>query len=253
MMKSVVYDSLRVEIHDDRKSMGNSAAERTAGLIRAVAGRKGSVNMIFAAAPSQNDLLAALCGMSDIPWDKVNALHMDEYLGLGSDAPQRFANYLKEHLFNHVECREVNFIDTAASDSDSEIGRYSDLLKKYPPDIVCLGIGENGHIAFNDPPVADFKDPALVKAIELDEVSRIQQVHDGCFDSLDKVPRRALTLTVPALFSGVNMVCVVPTKYKAEAVRRMLTGEISTECPASILRNHSSATLYLDNESSALL
>ena len=252
-MQQREYDQLKVEIHQNREDMGLAAARRTAELIRKIAREKGRVNMIFAAAPSQNEVLKSLRETADIPWEKVNALHMDEYLGLDERAPQRFSNYLQDHIFKFISCGSVHFINTAASQSEEEIRRYSDLLENFPPDIVCMGVGENGHIAFNDPPDADFNDPFFVKEIQLDEKSRIQQVHDGCFAKLDDVPRRALTLTVPALFSGKHLICAVPTKFKAAAVKAMLSEDISPDCPASILRKHEDAVLYLDRESASLI
>ena len=252
MEKSTV-EKLNVEIHPVREEMGKAAAERCAGLIRKIAAEKGTVSMIFAAAPSQNDLLESLRNIPDIPWQAVTAFHMDEYIGLPAGAPQLFSSYLKEHLFNHVQCREVHYINAAAPDVDAETKRYSDLLRSFPVDIVCMGIGENGHIAFNDPPVADFSDPVLIKTVTLDEKSRVQQVHDGCFPNIDSVPKNALTLTIPALVSAQHLLCVVPTRLKAQAVNAMLTQDVSTDCPASVLRRHGSAYLYLDRESASLL
>ena len=212
-------------------------------------------NMIFAAAPSQNEMLAALAAQPGIEWNRVNAFHMDEYIGLAPDAPQGFANFLRAAIFTKVPFRSVNCLDgTAASrDPAAECARYSQLLRRFPVDITCMGIGENGHIAFNDPPVADFDDPALVKPVALDEICRNQQVHDGCFATLDDVPTHALTLTVPALMHAAQVFCVVPAATKARAVRDTLLGDIRTACPASILRRHPAATLYLDADSASLL
>ena len=185
----------------------------------------------------------------------MNAFHMDEYIGLAPDAPQGFANFLRAAIFTKVPFRSVNCLDgTAASrDPAAECARYSQLLRRFPVDITCMGIGENGHIAFNDPPVADFDDPALVKPVALDEICRNQQVHDGCFATLDDVPTHALTLTVPALMHAAQVFCVVPAATKARAVRDTLLGDIRTACPASILRRHPAATLYLDADSASLL
>ena len=207
MTKTISINQFRVKIYDTRADMGFCAADEAAAAIRGVLAQKEECNMIFAAAPSQNEI------------------------------------------------RSVNCLDgTAASrDPAAECARYSQLLRRFPVDITCMGIGENGHIAFNDPPVADFDDPALVKPVALDEICRNQQVHDGCFATLDDVPTHALTLTVPALMHAAQVFCVVPAATKARAVRDTLLGDIRTACPASILRRHPAATLYLDADSASLL
>ena len=209
--------------------------------------------MIFAAAPSQNEVLAALAHDKEIPWERVHAFHMDEYIGLSSDAPQGFGNFLRAHIFGIAPFASVSYIDISATDADAECARYASLLDEAPIDIVVMGIGENGHIAFNDPPVADFGDSKTVKPVALDEICRKQQVNDGCFATIDDVPKTAITLTVPTLFAGDALFCIVPAKTKANAVRDTLTGKIGEWCPATILRRHANATLYLDGDSSALL
>ena len=179
---------------------------------------------------------------------------MDEYIGLDKDAPQGFGKYLRDRLFDQVPFKSVNCIDCTAVDPEAEGERYSQVLRDNPTDIVCLGIGENGHIAFNDPPVADFNDPKLVKIVELDPVCRQQQVNDGCFATLSDVPTHALTLTVPALVRAPYAVCVVPATTKAQAVHDTLCNdEISEKCPATILRRHDNATLYIEPNSASLL
>lgn len=254
MTKTISINQFRVKIYDTRAEMGFCAADEAAA-IRGVLAQKEECNMIFAAAPSQNEMLAALASQPGIEWNRVNAFHMDEYIGLAPDAPQGFANFLRAAIFTKVPFRSVNCLDgTAASrDPAAECARYSQLLRRFPVDITCMGIGENGHIAFNDPPVADFDDPALVKPVALDEICRNQQVHDGCFATLDDVPTHALTLTVPALMHAAQVFCVVPAATKARAVRDTLLGDIRTACPASILRRHPAATLYLDADSASLL
>lgn len=255
MTRTIPFGTLPVKISDTRQEMGLRAADEIAAAIRNVLSQKETCNVIFAAAPSQNEVLAALIARTDIEWGRVNAFHMDEYIGLAPDAPQGFANFLRAAIFDRVPLRTVNCLDGAAASRDAaaECARYSELLREYPVDITCMGIGENGHIAFNDPPVADFDDPVLVKPVALDEICRNQQVHDGCFASLDDVPTHALTLTVPVLMRAKHVFCVVPAPAKAPAVRDTLLGEISTACPASILRRHPDAVLYLDEDSAALL
>jgi len=208
--------------------------------------------MIFAAAPSQSEMLAALRVAEGIRWPGIEAFHMDEYRGLANDAPQRFANFLRAALFDRVPLRAAHLLDAEGLPVADEMKRYTALLNAAPIDVVCLGVGENGHIAFNDPAVADFADPVMIKEVELDEKCRWQQVHDGAFARLEAVPVRAITLTVPALMQARSMFCVVPGARKAAAVKVMLTGPIEVSCPASILRRHPDCTLYLDAESASL-
>ena len=209
--------------------------------------------MIFAAAPSQNDVLKALVEDKEIEWNRVNAYHMDEYIGLDKSASQGFGNFLKAHIFDLVDFKSVNYIDIATTDPEAEAQRYGKLLTENPTDIVIMGIGENGHIAFNDPPVADFKDKKAVKAVTLDEICRNQQVNDGCFNKIEEVPKTAITLTVPTLFAGDYLFCIVPAKTKAKAVRATLNDDINEKCPATILRRHKNAVLYLDSDSSSIV
>ncbi len=246
-------DKLEIKCYGSRESMGEAAACDAANTVRELLKQKDEVNMIFAAAPSQNEMLAALIREKGIDWTRVNAFHMDEYIGLPADAPQGFGNFLKERIFSRLPLKSVHYLNGQCTNREAECRRYSELLEAFPVDVVCLGIGENGHIAFNDPSVADFHDSKLVKVVGLDSVCRGQQVHDGCFKELADVPTHALTLTIPALTRGKHMFCVVPASTKAQAVRRMVEGDIAEACPASILRLHEHAVLYLDGESSSLL
>jgi glucosamine-6-phosphate deaminase len=240
-------DRLHVRVYKSRDAMGAAAAAEVVNKMKEVQARKGRVRMVFAAAPSQNELLMHLCRAEGVDWSRVEAFHMDEYIGLPEDSPQRFSYYLQEHLFRHVQPGQVHLIEPNG-DPERECARYAQLLSEAPIDIVCLGIGENGHIAFNDPGVANFDDPAVVKSVCLDEKCRQQQVNDGCFPDLASVPKTALTLTVPALMSADNLIGVVPGPTKREAVRRALTGPVSADCPASILRRHQDGALYLDTD-----
>jgi glucosamine-6-phosphate deaminase len=252
-MKSLKKDLLTVNIYSTRDEMGSAAAKDIKGCILSLLETKETINMIFAAAPSQNEVLASLANDKEIPFERINAFHMDEYIGLSADAPQGFGNFLKDHIFGIAKFRSVNYIDSTATDPDAECQRYSKLLSENPIDIVVMGIGENGHIAFNDPPVADFEDKKTVKPVALDEICRNQQVHDGCFAKLEDVPTTAITLTVPTLFNGDHLFCIVPAITKANAVRATLCDEINEKCPATVLRRHQSAVLYLDEKSSSLL
>jgi glucosamine-6-phosphate deaminase len=175
---------------------------------------------------------------------------MDEYVNLAADAPQGFGNFLKERLFNLAPFHSVNYIDGNVADYETECVRYSTLLQEFETDIVCLGIGENTHLAFNDPHVADENDPFLVKRVDLDEACRTQQINDGCFKELNEVPTHALTLTLPALLKAPYAFCTVPGEKKAQAVYHTLTEDISDDFPSTLLRKHKNATLFLDNDSS---
>ena len=254
-MKKFKKDSLTVKIFSTREEMGHAAAEACISKINELLADKSSVNMIFAAAPSQREFLSALvsAGMDGrVDFTRVNAFHMDEYIGLPDGAPQRFSSFLKNAIFDRLPFKSVNLINPGVCPED-ECLRYAKLLAENPCDIVCMGIGENGHIAFNDPHVADFNDPKAVKIVTLDERCREQQVHDGCFPSFDDVPSSAITLTIPTLISASHVFCVVPSSSKAEAVKRTVHGDISEQCPASILRRKTGSTLWLDAESAQLL
>jgi len=251
--RTIKVDELMVEIYPDRAAMGEVAARDVAAGMKEIIARQGKVTMVFAAAPSQNEFLTTLTRDGDIGWDKVVAFHLDEYVGLPAEAPQGFGNFLRRNLFNKVRPRVVHFMNGNTPDLGQECRRYSDALAANPLDIACIGIGENGHLAFNDPPVADFSDPKTVKVVELDETCRMQQVNDGCFAHIDDVPRKALTMTIPAILSAKRVYCMVPGPSKAHAVQDTIRGPISTLCPASILRRCVRTTLYLDRESAKLI
>lgn len=239
---------MEVHVFKTRGEMGAAAGKVVEEKIMQLLDKQEEIRMIFAAAPSQNELLSCLCKSSKIPWDRITAFHMDEYINLSHDAPQLFSNFLKKRLFDKVNFKAVHLIK-GNNNIQEECRRYAALVSEQPVDIVCLGIGENGHIAFNDPPVADFNGLEIIKVVELDHACRQQQVNDGCFSSLEEVPRQALTLTVPTLMSGNYLYCVVPGKTKQKAVSEMLNGPVSIECPASILRTHPNCWAYLDTES----
>ncbi|MDO5113396.1 MAG: glucosamine-6-phosphate deaminase [Planctomycetia bacterium] len=250
MIDSGRKERLAWRVYATREEMGLSAAAYTEGLMTMLLEKQPEIRMIFAAAPSQNEMLAGLLHSPSIDWSRVTAFHMDEYLGLSADAPQGFGRFLRERLLGRLPFKTVHYLQGQTENPEAECARYATLLQEAPIDICCLGIGENGHIAFNDPPVADFHDPVWVKPVELDDVCRQQQVNDGCFASLDEVPTHALTLTIPALTSAAHMVCVVPAQTKRDAVRRLLSEEATSEAlPASILRHHPHAQLFLDSQS----
>lgn len=249
--RTLTVGRLAVEVYARRAEMGRAAAFDVAARMRALMAKQPHVRMVFAAAASQNEFLATLAEQENLDWSRVEAFHMDEYIGLDVDAPQSFGTFLREHLFDLVHPGRVEYIDPDADDPDAEAERYADLLDERPIDIVCAGIGENGHMAFNDPHVADFDDPDIAKVVDLDEVSRMQQVHDDAFATLEEVPESAVTLTMPTLMSAGAVYCIVPGPSKAEAVRRTLEEQIDEECPATVMRRHANAILYLDRDSAA--
>ncbi len=251
MLKEFKVDNLKVNIYDNRKYMGEAAAKIVAEKIKSSLTSKNEVNMIFAAAPSQNDFLDALVNNENVEWSRVNAFHMDEYVGLPEDASQGFGNFLKGKIFAKVPFHSIHYLRGNVSDSDDECERYTELLKKFPTDIVCMGIGENTHLAFNDPHVADFNDIPYVKVVDLDNACRQQQVNDNCFAKLMDVPTHALTLTIPALMIADNIYCVVPGANKSDAIFHTLNEEISSHYPSTILRKHHNSILFLDAGSSS--
>ncbi|MGI6183224.1 MAG: glucosamine-6-phosphate deaminase [Candidatus Fimadaptatus sp.] len=251
IIKEMQADSLKVIVADSREAMGQEAARRAGECIRALLAEKDEINMIFAAAPSQNETLKYLMQEQGIDWSRVNAFHMDEYVGLSREAPQSFGRYLYEHVFSHLPFKCVHYLRGDAPDAEAECARYSALLRDNPVDVVMLGIGENAHIAFNDPWVADFSDPALVKRVPLDPVCRQQQVNDGCFASLELVPEYAFSLTIPALTNAGHMFCTVPAATKRNAVTLTVTGKVGADVPATAMRSHADATMFCDPDSAA--
>jgi glucosamine-6-phosphate deaminase len=244
---------LAVEVYPDRPSMGGAAAARVAARIREVADREGRAAVIFASAPSQNEFLAALRANPSVPWQKLIVFHLDEYVGVGPRHPASFRRFLTERLLDHVPVQAFYGIDGQAADQAGECARYAALLQRDRPQLAILGVGENGHLAFIDPPVCDFADKLDVRVVELDEPCRRQQVHDGGFARLEDVPRTAFSLTIPFLMAVPRAVAIVPGPAKRAAVKAALDGPATTACPASVLRRHPNATLFLDEESAALV
>lgn len=241
---------MEIQLAASRGQLGEMAAREIGVALREGLRKKRQLRMIFAAAPSQSEMLAALLRETGIDWRRVTAFHMDEYIDLREDAPQRFAGWLKRSFFDHVPLAEVHLIRPGA-DPEAACRAYGMKVGEAPIDLVLLGIGTNGHLAFNDPP-ADLQDSRAVKIVELDAMCREQQVLDGCFANLEQVPRRAITLTVPTLLKGEELFCCVPGGHKAKAVKAMLEAPISGDCPATVLRTHPRCTVYLDRESSSL-
>jgi len=253
MLQSFKKDNLTVNVYSSRKELGIAAACEAGDKIKELLLAQPVVNIIFAAAPSQNEFLENLISQEGIEWERINAFHMDEYIGLQVSAPQGFGNFLKERIFDRKPFRSINYLNGQCGSIESECIRYSNLLSENPTDIVCMGIGENSHIAFNDPHVADFNDNAQVKVVELDRRCRQQQVNEGCFAAFNQVPTHALTVTIPSLIKAKYIFCMVPGSNKAQAVSNTIEKKISECYPSTILRNHLSAILYLDKESAKLL
>ncbi|MBC7109098.1 MAG: glucosamine-6-phosphate deaminase [Methanomassiliicoccales archaeon] len=253
-VKNLRIDCLTVMIYNTPKELGYAAATMAAYHIRNFLSSQPEVNIMFAAAPSQNDFLDCLVMLPEIDWTRCNAFHLDEYLDLPTSAPQKLCAYLEKRVFTKVKIKQMYYIDDGILNTPEEMcARYEKLLNTHPTDIAFLGVGENGHIAFNDPHVANFNDPHKVKVVTIDEVSRNQQVRDGCFKHLEEVPKRAITVTIPAIMAAKAIICVVPGLRKQEAVKRMLLGPVTPECPASILRRHPNATLFLDIDAAKLI
>ena len=249
---------LAVEIHADRPALGLAAADAAAAYLHDVIAARGEARVIFACAPSQNEFLSSLIaasreGHTAVDWSRVTAFHMDDYVGLPGTHPQSFRHFLQTHFLSHVKIGRFHPLPAEESEVTAVAARYTALLTEKPIDLICLGIGENGHIAFNDPPVADFADRELVKVVELDRACREQQVADGCFPTFEQVPRHAFTLTVPVFRRATRLSIHVPGPRKAAAVRATIEHPITLTCPASILRLHPAATLYVDAAAASLL
>lgn len=240
-------------VFGSRAALGEVSAQHAAALIHRAITERGVARIMIGTGNSQDDLVDALIQRSDVDWSRVEAFHMDEYIGVSSDHPASFRRWLRTRVAAKVPLRAVYYMEGDAPDISVEIARYSRLLADGPLDIAFVGFGENGHIAFNDPPVANFADPAAVKVVTLEVACRQQQVGEGHFKTLAAVPTQAVTVTCSALFRATTWICAVPERRKAAAVRAALYGPISTACPASRVRQHASAFIYLDSESSSLL
>jgi glucosamine-6-phosphate deaminase len=251
--RELTYDQLACRVYGTNAEMGQAAAEHTAAELRTAIAERGVANVVLAAANSQLTFLHALCKLPAINWQAVNVFHMDEYLDLAPGHPASFSLFLRRHLVDQVSIGAFYPVPGRPADVDLACQGYELLLKANPVDVCCLGIGENGHVAFNEPPVADFEDPVWLKQVKLDEKSRRQQVGEGHYASLDEVPTHALTMTIPALCAAKRMICIVPETRKAQAVHDTLLGPVSTACPASILRQMPHATLYLDVDAASMV
>jgi glucosamine-6-phosphate deaminase len=249
-VKQFTRDRLDVRVYDDVRELAAAAATDAVDAVRAALDTRGDANVMLATGNSQLEFLADLVTRTDVDWTRVTAFHMDEYAGLPATHPASFQRFMRDRVAARVPLRAFHYLD-GTNESEAEARRYSELLSAHPLDLCCAGIGENGHLAFNDPPVADFDDPLLVKVVELDDRCKLQQVGEGHFATIADVPPRAITVTVPALVAAARLLVIVPEARKAAPVRATLEDPISTACPATILRRQEHATLYLDAASAA--
>ncbi len=246
-------DKAQIRVFSTKANMGEAAAAHAASILRDAIANRGCARVIVATGPSQDSFIHALVQAPKVAWNNIDVFHMDEYVGVGVEHPASFRRWLKEHLVNHVYPGRVNYLNADVTDLAAESRRYEHLLQSAPLDACFLGFGENGHIAFNEPHLADFNDPLAIKRVSLDDKTRMQQVGEGHFATFEAVPREALTITVPALLASENLVCCVPELRKAEATRNALEGPVSPACPASVVRSHQRAFIFLDLESASLL
>jgi glucosamine-6-phosphate deaminase len=251
-MQTIKKDKLRINVYEDESKMGDAAADFVVAHLRSAIRDRGKANLILATGTSQFAFLPAL-KQRDLDWSKVTVFHLDEYRGISANHPASFRKYLKDRILDSVHPGKAYLIQGDAEDLQKEITAYEDLLKSHPADVTCLGIGENGHIAFNDPPVADFNDPRWVKIVKLDDACRRQQLGEGWFPTMDDVPEEAISLTVPAIMASKAISLVAPGRRKAQAIHDTVYYDITTACPATILRTHPDTTFFIDEDAASLL
>lgn len=244
-------DQLPITIYQTNEELGHAAAVEAAQVIQRALHERGVANIILATGNSQLTFLATLRADTNIAWQNVNVFHMDEYIGIDPNHPASFPKFLREHFLNSVSVKAFYPVKGKVGEIESTCAEYARLLRANPVDVCACGYGENGHLAFNDPPFADFNDPVWVKPIKLAEASRRQQVGEGHFENLEKVPTHAITLTIPALLAAQRVLCIVPEARKADAVYRALKMPVGENCPGSILRQTPRAHLFLDRDSAA--
>lgn len=245
------FDELEVRVFQTRDEMGAEAGKAIEKVINAAISEKGEARVIFASAPSQNEMLRYLKDQAQIQWDKVVGFHMDEYVGIDPQAPQSFSKFLEDRLIRFKKLKA--WYPMMKENRPEQIEAYASLLSQAPIDLVVLGIGENGHLAFNDPWVCDFDDPETVKVVALDEVCRQQQVNDGCFASLEEVPHYAFTITMPVLIRCRNKIAVVPGPTKKYAIEKVCRNPVGEDVPATVLRTCPGSIVYVDKDSYSLV
>ncbi len=242
---------MNVIVCKDKEELGRLAAERGAALIRRALEKKGKANIILATGASQFEMLANLV-KADVDWSKVTAFHLDEYIGLPETHPASFRKYLKERFASKVPIGAFHFVNGDAEDPQAECRRLGELISRHPIDVAFVGIGENGHLAFNDPP-ADFETEEPYLVVELDEACRRQQLGEGWFASLDEVPTQAISMSIRQILKSRAIICSVPDQRKAVAVQKAVEGPVTPQVPSSILQTHPETFLYLDPDSASLL
>jgi glucosamine-6-phosphate deaminase len=246
-------DRATVQVHADVAAMARAAADEALGVMQAAVASRGTANVMFATGNSQLAFVRALVHETEgVPWADTVVFHMDEYVGVGPDHPAGFQRWIRERIVEPARPRSAYYVK-GLGDAEADCRHYTELLRQHPLDLCCLGVGENGHLAFNDPPVADFADPRDVKVVELEAACRLQQVHEGHFPGLEAVPTHAITVTIPALLRAGRVLAIVPEARKAEPVAAAFNGPITTACPASALRTICHATVHLEPESARLL
>ncbi|MGK7875862.1 MAG: glucosamine-6-phosphate deaminase [Xenococcaceae cyanobacterium] len=251
--KTFLVDALSVRLYNWETELARDAASIAQNYLQSILTQQGAATAILATGNSQIKFLEALIALGGVDWSRITLFHLDEYLGISADHSASFRRYMRERVENKVKPRQFHYIEGDALQPLDECDRYTKLLQGQPIDLCCLGIGENGHLAFNEPSVANFDDPRQVKLVKLDLQNRQQQVDEGHFPNLEAVPQYAFTLTIPMLCSAKKILCFAPEKRKAKIVKEMLKGAISTACPASVLRKQAHATLFLDANSASLL
>lgn len=252
-LRTFRVDRAEVEVYPSKAEAGKAAARRASTLLKTAISKDGHARLIMATGNSQEDLIASLAEVRDLDWSRLEVFHMDEYINLPETHRGCLKRWMNSHFVEVVHPGKVNYLDGNASSLDAECRRYEQALRAAPITLCMLGIGENGHIAFNDPHVADFQDPLAIKRVSLDERCRRHQAGEGHFADFASVPSEAVTLTCPMLMSAENLICCVPESRKAEAVRNALEGPASTRCPGSVVRTHPRANIYLDADSASLL
>ncbi|WP_017317474.1 glucosamine-6-phosphate deaminase [Mastigocladopsis repens] len=246
-------DALQVQVYNSEVELAQDVAEIAQKHLQHTLEQKDAAALLLATGNSQIQFLDALIALGDVDWSRITCFHLDEYLGISADHSASFRYYLREYVEKRVRPKEFHYIEGDALQPLAQCSRYTKLLQAQPIDLCCLGVGENGHLAFNDPAVADFNDPLTLKLVKLDTVNRQQQVNTGSFPNLESVPQYAFTVTIPMICSAKKIICLASAKRKAKIVKQILEGDITTDCPASILRTQPQATLFLDVDSAALL
>ncbi len=248
-VKTFRIDAMSVYVHNSTSELANDVALYAHRYLQERLAQQGTAAVVLATGNSQIQFLEALIALGGVDWSKITLFHLDEYLGIDANHVGSFRHYLRQRVENLVNPRQFHYIEGDTNEPLAECVRYTQLLKAQPIDLCCLGLGENGHLAFNEPSVADFNDSESVKLVKLEQSTRQQQVDGGYFPNLEAVPQYAFTLTIPMICSAKRIFCLVQGEHKASAVKSMLKGAIDTKCPASVLRTQANTMLFLDSDS----